>query len=93
MANIKSAKKQAKQNVVRQAQNQSRRTEIKTLTKKLLEILDGDDLASAKEMLKVVESKIARAKCKKVLKKNTASRKISTLARKIAAKAAAPTKK
>ncbi len=89
MANIKSAKKQAKQNVVRHAQNQSRRTEIKTLTKRLLEILEGSDLAAAKEMLKVVESKIARAKCKKVLKKNTASRKISTLAKRVAAMDAA----
>ena len=92
MANIKSAKKQARQNVVRHGQNQSRKTEIKTMTRKLLDALENNDLVVAKEMLKVVESKLARAKSKKVLKKNTASRKISTLARKVAAKVAAPAK-
>ena len=92
MANIKSAKKQARQNVVRHMQNQARKAEIRTLTKKLIDVLENEDITKATEMLKVVESKIARAKCKKVLKKNTASRKISTLARKIAAKVAAPAK-
>lgn len=90
MANIKSAKKQARQNIVKHEKNQARKSELKTLTKRFLEALETKDLALARETLKVVESKMARAKNKKVLKKNTASRKISTLARRLAAKVATP---
>ncbi|BDC34694.1 30S ribosomal protein S20 [Candidatus Dependentiae bacterium Noda2021] len=85
MANTKSAKKQARQNKVNRARNLSRRTALKTAIKKVMAALETTkDAEQAKELLKVAEAKIARAKNKNVLHKNTASRKISRLAKRVA---------
>lgn len=84
MANLKSSKKRALQNVKRRITNQSRTSEIKTLTKKFIEAIETKDLTAAQELLKLAESKIARAKSKMVISPNTASRKISNLAQKLA---------
>lgn len=85
MANIKSSKKRAKQNGVRRLRNIARRSDIKTNCKKIELALAEKNLEEAKSLLKVAESKIARASGKGLLKKNTASRKISRLAKKVAA--------
>ena len=85
MANLKSAKKRAKQNKVRQSHNQARRSEIKTITKKFLDAIEAQDVAAARELLKLAESNIARAKGKKVIKRNTASRKVSMLTKRLSA--------
>ena len=86
MANIKSAKKRAKQNKVRHQVNLARKTAIKTALKKVLTALEkGEDVAVTKELLKDVESKIARAKGKGLVHPNTAARKVSRLAKKVAA--------
>jgi len=84
MANIKSAKKRAIQNKKRESINLARLTEIKTYTKKVLKAIQDKKLDEAKELLKVAESKISRAKNKRTLKKNTASRKVGRLAKKLA---------
>lgn len=84
MANLKSSKKRALQNVKRNARNQARRSELKTLTKKFVEAVETNDVASAQNLMVLTESKIARAKGKGLLRANTASRKIGTLARKLA---------
>lgn len=84
MANTKSAKKRAKTNKVRQSRNNARKSEIKTLAKKVLTALASNNLGEAKELFRAAESKIARAGSKGVLKKETASRKIGRLAQKIA---------
>lgn len=83
MANIKSAKKRAKQNMVRRLSNVSRRSDIKSVCRKVLEALDAKDIDSAKSLLRTAESKISRARGKGLLKKNTAARKISKLAKKV----------
>lgn len=85
MANIKSAKKRAVQTKKRELVNLARLTEIKTYTKKVLKALDEKNIEEAKTLLKTAEAKIARAKGKRTLKANTASRKISKLAKKVAA--------
>lgn len=85
MANIKSAKKRALTNEKRRERNVGRRSDIKTAVKKVLSALSSNDLALAQELLKSAESKIARASGKGVLQKNTASRKISGVAKKVAA--------
>lgn len=85
MANIKSAKKRATQNSKRQLINLARLTEIKTYTKKVLKALEENKVDEAKALLKITESKISRAQGKRALKKNTASRKVSSLAKKVAA--------
>ena len=85
MANIKSAKKRAKTSEVRRRRNIARRSDIKTVTKKVLSALAENNIDAAKEFLRAAESKIARAKGKGVFKKNTASRKVSLLAKKVSA--------
>jgi len=93
MANIKSAKKAAKQNKVRRLKNLSRSSDVKTSCKKVEDALQLQDLNLAKEMLKIAESKISRARGKGLFKKNTASRKIGRLAKKVAAAQKAPESK
>jgi small subunit ribosomal protein S20 len=84
MANIKSAKKQAKQNIVKRKRNLARRTAIKTSIKKMLDALEVEkNFDKAQELLKEVEAKLARAKSKGVIHARTASRKVSRLAKKI----------
>lgn len=83
MANIKSAKKRAKTNEVRRQRNVARRSDVKTATKKVIAALEANDFGAAKDLLRDAESKIARAKGKGVLKKNTAARNISKLAKKV----------
>lgn len=83
MANIKSSQKRALTNEKRRVKNVARRSEFKTVSKKVLESLAENNLEEAKMLLKEAESKIARAGSKKVLKKNTASRKISQLAKRV----------
>jgi small subunit ribosomal protein S20 len=84
MANIKSAQKQARQAVVRNKRNTARRSAVKTAEKKVLISLErGDSLDTIKELLRNAEAQIARA-VGKTLHKNTASRKVSRLAKKVA---------
>jgi len=85
MANIKSAQKQARQNVVKRDRNVARRTAIKTAIKKVLTSIEkSEPLETIQELLKDAESKLARAQSKRVIHKNTAERKISRLAKKVA---------
>lgn len=92
MANIKSAKKQAKQSEQRRKINLSRKTAIKTAVKKLLTEIANSDVTKAQEALKDVEAKLARAKGKSVMHKNTVARKVSRLAKRVAATKKAATK-
>lgn len=87
MANIKSAKKRALTNEKRRQRNVARRSDVRTAIKKVMTALAGNrvDVAELKELMREAESKIAQAKGKGVLKANTASRKISRLALKVAA--------
>jgi len=85
MANIKSAKKRAKQNIEHRNRNAARKTSIKTAIKKVLTALESGDIAASKELFKDAEAKLARAKSKDVIHANTAARKTSRLAKKIAA--------
>ena len=82
MANIKSAKKKAKQDEVRRLRNAARKSSIKTAIKKVQTAVEaGEDSETLKQLLRDAESKIARAKGKGVLKPNTAARRISRLAK------------
>jgi len=86
MANIKSAKKRAKQNEKRKLINAARKTAIKTSTKSFVDaIAQGKDLETLKAMLKEVESKVARAKNKHLMHKNAAARKVGRLAKRLVA--------
>ena len=85
MPNIKSAKKRVLQTAKRQLRNQARKSSLKTAIKKVVAAIELNDLASSKTLLVAAESKIARAKGKGLLHPNTAARKISRLAKKVAA--------
>ena len=91
MANIKSAKKRAKTNEIRRKRNVARRSDIKTSMKKVLDALTANEIENARTFLREAEGKIARAKGKGLLKKNSAARKISSLAKKVALAARAQT--
>ena len=84
MANIKSSKKRAITNEQRKLRNNAWKSEIKTITKKVIAALQNKELETVKGLLKTAVSKIARAKGKGVFKRNTAIRKISKISKKVA---------
>lgn len=85
MANIKSAKKRARQNQKRHKINLARKSEIKTIVKKYVSAINEKNVDEAKNLLRLAECKISRAKGKGLLKKNTAARKVSRLSKKLVA--------
>jgi len=85
MANIKSAQKRARQDVLRKERNLGRRTALKTAVKKVIAALDGGNIEQAKSLLRDAESQLARAAGKGVIRKKTAQRKTSRIAQRIAA--------
>ena len=84
MPNTKSAKKRVLQTVKRQLRNQARKSALKTAVKKVVAAIEMNDIEGSKALLVAAESKIARAKGKGLLHPNTAARKISRLAKKVA---------
>lgn len=85
MPNIASAKKRVRQTEVRTARNTARKSAIKTALKKVFVALEQKDIESAKTLLRDAEAKIARARGKGVIHRNTASRTIGRLASRVAA--------
>ena len=85
MATQKSAEKRARQNKVRSIRNASQKTRIKSTLKKMDEALKGNNKPVAEETLKKVSSMISKGASKGVLRKRTASRKISRLSKKVRA--------
>jgi len=90
MANTKSAKKNALQNIARAKRNLARRTAIKTATKKvILAVEAGSSEQDIQVLLKDVAAKLYRARGKNIIHANTAARKLSRLSLRVA-KAAQP---
>lgn len=86
MANIKSAKKKATQDIRRTQINLARKSAIKTAIKKVLVAIEQEENANnVTELFNTAQAQIARAKNKGLLHPNTAARKISRLAQRIAA--------
>lgn len=80
MANTKSAKKRARQSEKRRLINLARKTEIKTTVKKFLTLVEqAKEKEKAQKLLNEITAKLARAKSKGVIHRNTASRKLSGL--------------
>lgn len=86
LANIKSAEKRIKTIKKRTALNRSRKSEIKSYIKKFDLAIDNGNIDEAKELLKVIDKKLKRAAHKNVVHKNNASRKLSSLTRKLNSK-------
>ncbi len=85
MANIKSAEKRNRQNVVRYERNHARVSRIRTFIRKVEEALTGGDKTVAAQALKDAQPEIQRGVTKGVIRKKTASRKISRLAARVKA--------
>ena len=88
MAHHRSAKKRIRQTEKRTARNRARTSRIKTFTRKVEPALTTGDAEAARTALQAAEPEIRRGVTKGVLHRNTASRKISRLARRVNALAA-----
>ena len=87
MANHKSAKKRIKQDEKRTLRNKMRKSRISTFIKKLETSIASGKKEEAQANFKSAQSEIFKGVTKGVVKKNTASRKISRLAAKVKAMA------
>ena len=84
MANTKSAKKNIRKSNRRYEINLARRSEVKTVVKKILSaIANGENVQAVKDLMRTAESEIAKAK-NKIYHVNTAARKIDRLAKRVA---------
>ncbi|BCD45578.1 30S ribosomal protein S20 [Helicobacter suis] len=79
MANHKSAEKRIRQTTKRTERNRFYKTRIKNIVKAVRQAVEHNDLAKAQEAFKVANKELHKFVSKGVLKKNTASRKVSRL--------------
>ena len=89
MANIKSAKKRAKQTVVRNARNVAQRSQLRTAVKKVIKALDANDAAGAREAFVIAQPLLDRFAARGLIHKNKAARHKSRLTARIKALKAA----
>ena len=89
MANIKSAKKRAKQTVVRNARNAAQRSMLRTAVKKVLKSLDANDAAGAQAAFVVAQPILDRFSARGLIHRNKAARHKSRLTARIKALQAA----
>ena len=89
MANIKSAKKRAKQTVVRNARNVAQRSMLRTAVKKVVKALDANDAAGAETAFASAQPLLDRMAARGLIHKNKAARDKSRLTARIKALKAA----
>ena len=83
MANTSSAKKAVRQIERRTAVNRSRRSQMRTYLRKVEEALTSGDQAAADAALRAAAPLVMRAAQKGIVHKNTASRKVSRLTKRV----------
>ena len=83
MANTSSAKKATRKIERRTAVNKVRRSRVRSYVRKVEEAIASGDKAAAQAALVAAQPELMRAATKGVLPKNTASRKVSRLARRV----------
>jgi small subunit ribosomal protein S20 len=81
MANHKSALKRVRQTTKRTERNRFYKTRIKNLTRVLHEAIEAGDSEKATEAFKAVNRNFHKYVSKGILKKKTASRKVSRLSK------------
>lgn len=89
MANIKSAKKRAKQTLVRNARNASQRSMLRTAVKKVLKAIEAKDAAGAEAAFAVAQPILDRYSSRGLIHKNKAARHKARLTARIKALQAA----
>lgn len=85
MANTASAQKMVRKIARRTAVNKSRRSRVRTFVKKFEAALEAGDRDATQAAFRSVESEMMRAVTKGVVHKNTASRKVSRLSKRMKA--------
>ena len=85
MANTPSAKKRVRQLIRKTEVNKARRSRIKTFIKKVEDSIISGDSNSAATALHQAQPEIQRGVTKGIFHKNTASRKISRLSKRVRA--------
>lgn len=83
MANIKSAKKRVKTIDKKTARNTRVKNHVKEAEKTFLETIKKGDVAEAEKAFVVAEKKIMQAAAKGTIHKNTASRAVSRLEKRL----------
>jgi small subunit ribosomal protein S20 len=89
MANTYSAKKMVRKITARTDVNKARRSRMRTFVRNVEEAIEAGVLADAQGALNIAEPEIMRCVTKGILKKNTAARKVSRLAKRVNALKAA----
>ncbi len=84
MANTPSAAKRMRRNQRRAAINRARRSRIRTFVKKVEAAIAAGNAEEARAALEAAQPELMRGVSKGVLHRNTAARKLSRLARKVA---------
>ena len=85
MANTSSAKKAVRKIERRTAVNRSRRSQMRTYLRKVEEAIASGNAGAAAEALKAAAPLVVRAAQKGIVHKNTASRKVSRLTKRVQA--------
>lgn len=85
MANTPQAKKRIRRNDRRAVVNTIRRSRIRGFIKKVETAVEAGDKKEATEALQAMQPELARGVSKGIFHKNTASRKLSRLSKRIAA--------
>jgi small subunit ribosomal protein S20 len=83
MANTSSAKKMVRKIARRTEVNKARRSRVRSFVRKVEEALAAGDKKAAAEAFKLAQPELHRAVTKGVVKKETASRKLSRLSGRI----------
>ncbi len=83
MAHSRQAKKRVRQTERRTLVNRARVSRIRTFIKKVEAAIEGGDEEAAREALHRAEPEVMRGVTKGVLKRNTAARRISQLAKRV----------
>jgi len=84
MPNLQSSAKRMRQSEKRRLMNQARKSDIKTAMKKVEHAIEQDaPEEEARQRLSEVAAKLARAKSKGVLHRNTAARRLSRITRRV----------
>ncbi len=83
MANTPSAKKAVRKIAARTAVNKSRRSRVRSFIRKVEDALLAGDKVAAQAAFVAAEPELMRAVTKGVIHKNTASRKVSRLSKRV----------
>jgi small subunit ribosomal protein S20 len=81
----KSGIKRHRQSIKKRDRNTVVKSDLKTQLKKFDTVLESKDVALAKQTLVETEKKLRKVASKGVIKKETASRKVSRISKKVAA--------